>query len=66
VLGCILLMWFTNSLGNQQLVNASLVLGGTLLVFVMALPSGLLPTSQRLIFKLHPGIAARLKEEAER
>ena len=66
ILGCMGLMWFTNSLGSQQVVNATLVLGATLLVFVMALPSGLVPTLQRLTLRLFPALAARLKEEAER
>jgi ABC-type branched-subunit amino acid transport system permease subunit len=48
VFGCVLLMWFTNALGGQQLINASLMLGATLLVFVLALPAGLLPTIVRL------------------
>ena len=66
ILGCMALMWFTNSLGSQQVINATLVLGATLLIFVMALPSGLLPSLQRLLLRLYPAIAARLKQEAER
>ena len=65
VLGCMGLMWFTNSLGSQQVINATLVMGATLLVFVMALPSGLLPTLQRLVLRLSPALAARLRQEAE-
>jgi ABC-type branched-subunit amino acid transport system permease subunit len=54
VVGCIMLMWFTSALGGQQIINSSLVLGATLLVFVMALPAGLLPTLRRFGSRVLP------------
>jgi ABC-type branched-subunit amino acid transport system permease subunit len=43
VAGSMLVLWLTNLLGGQQLLNTSLVLGAILLVFVLVIPSGLLP-----------------------
>jgi len=62
VVGCVMLMWFTNALGGQQIINSSLVLGATLLVFVMALPAGLLPTLRRLGSRVLPVLLQREKD----
>lgn len=44
VIGAVLIEFIIASIGSQQVVNANLVLGAVLLVFVLLLPKGLLPT----------------------
>ncbi|MFO1039877.1 MAG: branched-chain amino acid ABC transporter permease [Geminicoccaceae bacterium] len=52
VIGCILLQMLTTWVGTLQEVNANLVLGAILVVAVLALPRGLLPTAGDLLGKL--------------
>ena len=44
VVGCVLIQWLTTQIGTQQLVNANLVLGAILLLFVLLVPRGIVPS----------------------
>lgn len=43
VIGAMAISWLTLQIGTQQTVNANVVLGAVLLVFVLMVPKGLLP-----------------------
>jgi len=43
VIGAIVLSWLTLKIGTQQTVNANVVLGAILLVFVVLVPKGVAP-----------------------
>jgi branched-chain amino acid transport system permease protein len=49
VIGCILLQMLTSWAGTVQGVNANLLLGAILVVAVLLLPKGLLPTAGLLL-----------------
>jgi ABC-type branched-subunit amino acid transport system permease subunit len=44
VVGCILIQWLTTQIGTQQAFNANLVLGTILVIFVLLVPRGLVPS----------------------
>jgi branched-chain amino acid transport system permease protein len=44
IVGCIAIQWLTTQIGTQQAVNANLVLGAILLLFVLLVPRGILPS----------------------
>ncbi|GAC1532912.1 MAG: branched-chain amino acid ABC transporter permease [Ramlibacter sp.] len=44
IVGCVLIQWLTTAIGTQQTVNANLVLGMILVLFVLLVPRGLVPT----------------------
>jgi branched-chain amino acid transport system permease protein len=44
IVGCFAIQWLTSQLGNQQALNANLVLGAILVVFVLMVPRGIVPT----------------------
>ncbi|WP_245330377.1 branched-chain amino acid ABC transporter permease [Bradyrhizobium sp. AS23.2] len=48
VIGCVLIQWLTNSLASLNTVNNNLIMGGILVVVVLMLPQGLVPTIARL------------------
>jgi ABC-type branched-subunit amino acid transport system permease subunit len=49
VIGCFAISWLTLKIGTQQIVNANVVLGAILLVFVLLVPKGIVPLlSERL------------------
>jgi len=49
VIGCFAISWLTLKIGTQQFVNANVVLGAILLVFVLLVPKGIVPLlSERL------------------
>jgi len=52
VIGCLALQYLTTSLGTQQTISVSLVLGALLLVSVLVLPAGVLPLLASLVRKL--------------
>jgi ABC-type branched-subunit amino acid transport system permease subunit len=52
VIGCVALQYLTTSLGTQQTISVSLVLGALLLVCVLVLPAGVLPLFASLVKKL--------------
>lgn len=43
VVGCVLIQWLTTQIGTQQIFNSNLVLGAILVLFVLAVPKGLVP-----------------------
>lgn len=49
IIGCIAIQWLNTRIGTQQVFNSNLVLGVILLVFVLAVPRGLVPTIGDLI-----------------
>jgi branched-chain amino acid transport system permease protein len=44
IVGCVLIQYLVTKIGSQQAFNANLVLGAVLLVVVLLLPKGLVPT----------------------
>ncbi|MDB5943285.1 MAG: branched-chain amino acid transporter, permease protein [Ramlibacter sp.] len=44
IVGCFAIQWLTSQVGNQQVFNANLVLGAVLVVFVLLVPRGIVPT----------------------
>jgi branched-chain amino acid transport system permease protein len=44
VVGCIAIQWLTTAIGTQQAFNANLVLGAILVVFVLLVPRGIVPS----------------------
>jgi ABC-type branched-subunit amino acid transport system permease subunit len=44
VVGCVLIQWLTTQIGTQQTFNANLVLGAILVLFVLLVPKGLVPS----------------------
>ena len=49
VVGAVAIQWLTTQIGTQQTLNANLVLGGILVVFVLLVPRGIVPTAGQLI-----------------
>jgi branched-chain amino acid transport system permease protein len=49
IVGCIAIQWLTSQIGTQQTFNSNLVLGGILVVFVLLVPRGIVPTIGDLI-----------------
>jgi len=49
IVGCIAIQWLTSQIGTQQIFNSNLVLGGILVVFVLLVPRGIVPTLGDLI-----------------
>lgn len=54
IIGCVLIQYIIAYIGSQQALNANLVLGAVLIVFVLLLPKGLVPTAQDLLMRLVP------------
>ena len=52
VVGCALIQWLTTQIGTQQTVNANLVLGAILVVFVLLVPRGIVPSLGDVIERL--------------
>ena len=50
IIGCVAIAWLTTAIGTQQTVNANVVFGAILLVFVLLVPKGIAPmVSERLV-----------------
>ncbi|MCQ0988693.1 ABC transporter permease subunit [Jiella marina] len=49
VVGCFLIQYLVSQIGSQQSFNSNLILGAILVVFVVLLPKGLVPTLRNLI-----------------
>jgi ABC-type branched-subunit amino acid transport system permease subunit len=68
VVGCVLIQWLTTQIGTQQTFNANLVLGAILVVFVLLVPKGLVPTLGDVLKRLAtrrpraPELAARAEK----
>ena len=54
VVGCVLLQWLTTQIGTQQTFNANLVLGAILVLFVLLVPKGLVPSLGHVLARLRP------------
>ena len=52
VVGCVLIQWLTTQIGTQQTFNANLVLGAILVLFVLLVPKGLVPSLGLLVERL--------------
>lgn len=52
IVGCVLIEYIVASIGSQQTLNSNLVLGAVLIVFVLLLPKGLVPTVRDLALRL--------------
>ena len=44
VVGCVAIQWLTSQIGTQQTINSNLVLGAILVVFVLMVPRGIVPS----------------------
>ena len=55
VVGCVAIQWLTTQIGTQQTFNSNLVLGAILVVFVLLVPRGVVPSLGDLIDKLRAG-----------
>ena len=44
VVGCVAIQWLTTAIGTQQTFNSNLVLGAILVVFVLLVPRGIVPS----------------------
>ncbi|MGY3452340.1 branched-chain amino acid ABC transporter permease [Bradyrhizobium sp. USDA 4353] len=54
IIGCVVIEYIVAYIGSQQLLNSNLVLGGVLVVFVLLLPKGIVPTAHDLVMRLIP------------
>jgi ABC-type branched-subunit amino acid transport system permease subunit len=52
VVGCVAIQWLTMQIGTQQTFNSNLVLGAILVVFVVLVPRGIVPSLGDVIDKL--------------
>ena len=55
MIGCIGLLMLKFEIGQQQITNTYLIFGGIIMVFVLAVPAGLLPTARMLAERILPG-----------
>ncbi len=44
IIGCVAIQWLTTQIGTQQTFNSNLVLGAILVVFVLMVPRGIVPS----------------------
>jgi len=51
IVGCFLIQWLTAWLGALNVINSNLVLGAVLVVFVLVVPKGLVPTVAGLLMR---------------
>lgn len=51
IVGCFLVQWLTAWLGAMNVINSNLVLGAVLVLFVLAVPKGLVPTLTGLVLR---------------
>ena len=56
MIGCIGLLMLKFEIGQQQITNTYLIFGGIIMVFVLAVPAGLLPTARMLAERILPGV----------
>lgn len=54
VVGCVAIQWLNAQIGTQQTLNSNLLLGAILIVFVLLVPRGLVPTIGDLLARLWP------------
>ena len=58
MIGCIGLLMLKFEIGQQQITNTYLIFGGIIMVFVLAVPAGLLPTARQLADRFLPGLGS--------
>ena len=56
MIGCIGLLMLKFEIGQQQITNTYLIFGGIIMVFVLAVPAGLLPTARQLVERYLPAL----------
>ena len=56
MIGCIGLLMLKFEIGQQQITNTYLIFGGIIMVFVLAVPAGLLPTARQLAERYLPAL----------
>lgn len=52
IIGCFLIQWFTSYLTTVNFINKDFILGGILVMVVLILPSGLIPSLRKMIDSL--------------
>ncbi|GAB2900384.1 branched-chain amino acid ABC transporter permease [Paraburkholderia jirisanensis] len=52
IVGCIAIQWLTTQIGTQQAINSNFVLGAILVVFVLMVPKGIVPSAGQLGVRL--------------
>ena len=62
ILATFVLYFLTSSLGSQQILNANLVLGIILVIFVLIVPNGVVPTIMNWFERRRTKRYARQKE----
>lgn len=61
ILGCLAIQYLVTNIGAQQALDANLVLGTILLLFVLLMPAGIVPIARKLLAKATGGGLARRK-----
>lgn len=61
VVGCIAIQWLTTQIGTQQTINSNLVLGAILVVFVLMVPKGIVPS----LGSLGAALVSRLRRQRD-
>ncbi|MEI5996259.1 branched-chain amino acid ABC transporter permease [Paraburkholderia bengalensis] len=56
VIGCVAIQWLTTQIGTQQTINSNLVLGAILVVFVLMVPKGIVPSLGELGMRLFAAV----------
>jgi ABC-type branched-subunit amino acid transport system permease subunit len=64
VIGCVFIQWLTTQIGTQQTFNSNLVLGAILVLFVLLVPKGLVPSIGLLLERVSPR-GRRFQREAD-
>ena len=52
IIGCMAIQWLTTQIGTQQTFNSNLVLGAILVLFVLLVPKGIIPSLGDMLQKL--------------
>jgi branched-chain amino acid transport system permease protein len=61
IVGCFAIQWLTTAVGTQQTLNANLMLGAVMLVFVLLVPKGIVPGIGSLGEMLFRGLRGKPK-----
>ncbi|SKC99085.1 amino acid/amide ABC transporter membrane protein 2, HAAT family [Burkholderia sp. YR290] len=65
VIGCVAIQWLTTQIGTQQTINSNLVLGAILVVFVLMVPKGIVPSLGELGMKLFGAARRRTRGSSD-
>ena len=64
MLGAVAIQYLVTEIGGQQVLDANLVLGAILLVFVLLLPAGVVPMAERgMAYLWRRGTGARVRAD---